>query len=146
MENATSLLSPFSFSVLFFAFLHPLLHHPAVLLFRIARSSLTADSQTRAARKSAVFIYGIETPPFCIFIILPQLGAGFCIYYVVGRILFYLTSRRDIFLLQRKGKNKKEKAAQRSCTRAIVLFLSLIFLRVWNLHFFSYLIFLVSVS
>lgn len=100
MLHLSSVSSPLRF-LLLFAFLHPLLHHPAVLLFRIARSSLTADP--RAARKPAVFIYGIETPPFCIFIILPQLGAGFCMYYVVGYVLSILLGAISFFL---KKKNE----------------------------------------
>lgn len=68
------------------------------------RAILTADS--RAARKPAVFIYGIETPPFCIFIILPQLEAGFCMYYVVSHVLY--PSRRGIFLLKKKKERKNK--------------------------------------
>lgn len=60
----------------------------AILLFRIAILD-PLSPQTLTARKPAVFIYDIETPPFCIFIILPQVGAGFCAYYVVGRALSF---------------------------------------------------------
>lgn len=112
---SVSLSPPF---LLLFAFLHPLLHHPAVLLFRIARSSLTADS--RAARKPAVFIYGIETPPFCIFIILPQLEAGFCMYYVVGHVLSILLGTISFFSKEKKeqgrGVGRSEILYTRDCS------------------------------
>lgn len=80
---------------------------PTVLLFRIARSSLTADFRT--ARKSAVFIYGIETPLFCIFIILPQLGAGFCAYYVVGHVLSLLHGAISFFSKKKKGTRERSR-------------------------------------
>jgi len=82
-----------------FAFLHPLSRPswPLPSFYFESRDPLsTADSRT--ARKPAVFIYGIETPPFCIFITLSRLGAGFCAYCVVDPILSfagqYLSSER----------------------------------------------------
>lgn len=83
----------------------------AILLFRIAILD-SLSPQTLAARKLAVFIYGIETPPFCIFIILPQLEAGFCAYYVVGRALpspsffpsFWTLAKRYLSFRRKKGR------------------------------------------
>jgi len=92
-------------------------------------SSLTADS--RAARKS-VFIYGIETPPFCIFIILLQsLEPDFvCTICGWSRTLSpYLSSHCDSFLFKRKERIKRRsRDGQRSCTRAMFYFFCLIFL------------------
>lgn len=53
----------------------------------------------------AVFIYGIETLLFCIFIILPQLGAGFCAYYVAT----YSFSFAERYLSSRRIKSNKRK-------------------------------------
>lgn len=53
----------------------------------------------------AVFIYGIETPLFCIFIILPQLEAGFCAYYVAT----YSFSFAERYLSSRRIKSNKRK-------------------------------------
>lgn len=114
------------FSLLLFAFLHPLLHHPAVLLFRIARSSHRRLSRSTQVRR---------------FYLRHRNSSFLHIYYLTpawSRNLYILYSRYSLSPFsawyrssQRKKKiMEKEKAGQRSCTRAIILFFSLIFFNV----------------
>lgn len=124
------LLSP-SFSLCFLSLCIP---PPFVAPYRPFISDRTILFHRRFSRSTQVrrFYLRHRNSSFLhIYYLTPELGAGFCMYYVwlvTYSLSLSLFSPRYLFF-QRKRKNKeKESTGQKSCIRAIVLFFCSIFL------------------